>query len=106
MLAQTRMTRTMNVTEVKSTLSDLVNEVYGGKTRVLVEKSGLPVAALVSVDDLGRLDELDRNWEEGTKALERFSQAFADVPIEELEARIAEIIAEGRRKDAQERRTA
>ena len=96
MLAQTRTTRTMKISEVKSALSSLVNEVYRGETRVLVEKSGIPAAALVSADDLRRLEQFDREWEEGTKALERFSQAFADVPVEELEARIAEIIAEGR----------
>jgi orotate phosphoribosyltransferase-like protein len=71
-----------------------------------VEKSGIPVAALVSADDLARLQERDRAWDEGTKAMERFSEAFADVPVAELEARIDEIIAEGRAKEAEARRSA
>jgi hypothetical protein len=34
--------------------------------------------------------------------LERFSVAFADVPVEEVEAEIARIIAEGRQRRAAE----
>lgn len=89
-------TRTIDISEIDATLSSLANEITQAKTRVLIQESGTPVAALVSLDDVRRLEQLDREWEEGTKALERFSQAFADVPGEELEARIAEIIAEGR----------
>lgn len=92
------MTRTMTISEVKGQLSSLVNEVYRKETRIVVEKSGIPVAALVSVGDLARLEQLDRDWDEGTKALERISQAFADVPVDELEARIADVIAENRRR--------
>ena len=92
-------TRIMKISEVKNSLSSLVNEVFRGDTRVLVEKAGIPVAALVSADDLRRLDEFDRDWEEGTRALERFGAAFADVPPEESEAEIARIIAEIRRQD-------
>jgi prevent-host-death family protein len=95
-------TRTMTISDVKQTLSSLVNEVDQGKTRILVEKSGIPVAALVSVNDLARLERFDREWEEGTKAIERFSRAFADVPVEEAEAEIARIIAEIRRQDEAE----
>ena len=100
------MTQTMKISEVKNTLSSLVNQVYRKETRILVEKSGIPVAALVSADDLSRLQQLDRDWEAGTRALERVSEAFADVPIDELEATIAQIIAEGRENDAEERRSA
>ena len=100
-------TRTMKITDVKKSLSGLVNEVYRGKTRILVEKSGIPAAALVSVADLERLLQLDRAREEHFKAIERFSQAFADVPVEEGEAEIARIIAEIRRQDdAEEARQA
>jgi prevent-host-death family protein len=103
---QEPITQTMKISNVKNRLSSLVNEVYRGERRILVEKSGIPVAALVSADDLNRLQQLDREWDKTTKAIERFSQAFADVPVPELEAKIDEIIAEGRAKDAAARRTA
>jgi len=96
----------MKISDVKNGLSSLVNKVYRKETRILVEKAGIPVAALVSADDLHRLQQLDRAWDEGTRAIERFSQAFADVPVDELEAQIAQIIAEGRAKGAAEHRSA
>jgi prevent-host-death family protein len=98
MREQEPMTQTMKISDVKNTLSSLANKVYSKETRILVEKAGIPVAALVSVDDLRRLDQLDRAWNERTDAIERFSQAFADVPVEELEAEVARIIAEGRQR--------
>jgi prevent-host-death family protein len=96
----------MKISEVKNSLSSLVNKVYRKETRILIEKSGIPVAALVSADDLSRLQQLDRDWEGGTRAFERISEALADVPIGELEDRIDQIIADGRESDAAERRSA
>lgn len=96
-------TETMKISEVKQQLNSLVNRVYREETRILVEKSGIPVAGLVSVEDLRRLDQLDREWEEGTRAIERFSRAFADVPTDEAEAEVARIIAELRQQRAAER---
>ncbi len=95
-------TETMKISEVKNTLSSLVNRVYRKETRVLVEKSGIPVAALVSAEDLRRLNQLDRAWADRTKAMERFSQAFAHIPTEEAEAEVARIIAERRQRRAAE----
>ena len=100
-------TQTMKISDVKNTLSSLVNKVYRKETRILIEKSGIPVAALVSADDLSRLQQLDRAWDERTRAIERFSQAFADVPAEEAEAEVARIIAERRQQRVEaERQTA
>src|SRR4051812_25688536 len=106
MREQEPMTQTMNISEVKNQLSRVVNRVYRKEARVLVEKAGIPVAALVSADDLQRLQQLDRQWAQGTQAIERLSQAFADAPVPDLEATIAEIIAEGRATAEAERRSA
>ena len=102
MREQEPMTQTMKISDVKNQLSSLVNEVYRKETRVLVEKAGIPVAALVSADDLRRLTQLDRAWNERTTAIERFSQAFADVPTADAEADVARIIAERRQRRAAE----
>ena len=100
MREQDPLTQTMKISDVKNTLSSLVNKVYRKETRVLVEKAGIPVAALVSAEDLNRLEQLDHAWDERTKAIERFSQAFADVPTEEAE--VTRIIAERRQRRASE----
>ena len=106
MREQEPMTQTMKISEVKNQLSSVVNRVYRKETRVLVEKSGIPVAAVVSAEDLARLQQLDHAWDEGTRALERVSAAFRDVPVAELEATIDQFIAEGRASDEAGRRSA
>ena len=88
--------QTIQLSEVQEPLLRLVSKVSRHETRVLVEHAGEPVAALVSVEDLRRLNDLDLAWEDRTKAIDRFSQAFADVPADEAEADVARIIEEQR----------
>jgi prevent-host-death family protein len=89
-------TQTMKISEVKQQLNRLVNQVYRRETRVMVEKSGIPVAGIVSAEDLERLERLDRERAERFKVLEEFGEAFKDVPVEELERETARAIAEVR----------
>lgn len=100
MRAQGPTIQTMTILELESTnrLSRLVGQVSRQETRVVVEEAGVPVAALVSADDLRRLDDLDRAWDERSEAIKRFSQAFTDVSTEEAEAEVARIIDESRRR--------
>ena len=92
---QNPQTRTMPITEVKRALSRLVDEVQQGQTRVLIENSGFPAAALVSASDLERLAQLEQGKAERRRSLEAIGAAFADVPLEEIEAQLARISAEG-----------
>jgi prevent-host-death family protein len=89
-------TQTMKISEVKQQLNRLVNQVYRRETRVMVEKSGIPVAGIVSAEDLRRLDQLDRERAERFKVLEEFGEVFKDVPVEELEREVARALAEVR----------
>jgi prevent-host-death family protein len=89
-------TETMKISEVKQQLNRLVNRVYRHETRVMVEKSGIPVAGIVSAEDLRRLDRLDRERAERFKVLEEFGEAFKDVPADELEREVARALAEVR----------
>src|SRR5216684_1545697 len=52
-------TQTMKASQARQEWSQILNRVFRKQTRVLVEKSGIPVAAIVSADDLERLDRLD-----------------------------------------------
>ncbi len=79
------MTETMKISAVKTQLSTLVNRVYRKETRVVVEKSGIPVAALVSTEDLARLDRFDRERAARFAVLDEMRAAFAGVPPEETE---------------------
>jgi|KBSMisStandDraft_5_1062788.scaffolds.fasta_scaffold775590_2 prevent-host-death family protein len=89
-------TRAIKLTEARSTFSALVNDVYRTHDRVIVEKSGIPVAAIVSVTDLERLDQLDRQRAADIELLKRFASHFENVSPEELEAEVAKAIAEVR----------
>jgi prevent-host-death family protein len=96
MATQQPMTQTMKISVVKQQLNRLVNQVYRQETRILVEKSGIPVAGIVSARDLRRLERLDRDRAERFKILEEFGEAFKDIPAEELEREVARAIAEVR----------
>jgi hypothetical protein len=90
---------TMKISEVRKQLTSLVDRVSGHATRVLIEKADIPVAALVSVDDLRRLEQLDRDREAGARELERVSTAFADASPEQAEAEVVRIGAETQRQE-------
>ena len=98
MRAQNPATRTMKISDVKNSLSSVVNEVYRERTRVLVEKSGIPVAAIISVDDLEWFFRLDREREERFKVIDRMREAFKDVPAEEIERETERSVAEARER--------
>ena len=50
---------TVNIVEVRSKLSDTVNRVMYRGERVILERRGKNVAALVSMDDLALLEKLE-----------------------------------------------
>ena len=85
---------------MKNRLSSLVNAVYRQETRVLVEKSGIPVAAPVSTEDLKRLAQLDERLAERRRVVEAMRAPFRGVPAEEIEREtdriVSDILAENR----------
>jgi prevent-host-death family protein len=100
-------TQTVKASEARQQWSQLLNRVFRGETRVVVEKSGIPVAAIISADDLKRLTWLEARRAERFKALEDSWAAFKDVPEEEVEREVARAIAEVRAENrAREQRAA
>ncbi len=105
MREQQPMTQTMKISDVRGQLNTLVNRVFHKETRVVVEKSGIPVAAIVSTEDLERLNRLDRERAERFEVIDAMQATFAGVPVEEIEQETdritAEIRAESERKRAE-----
>jgi prevent-host-death family protein len=93
----------MKISDVRGQLNSLVNRVYRKETRVVVEKSGIPVAGLVSAEDLQRLDRLDRERAERFGILDEMRAAFKDVPTAEIEQQAARTLAEVREETRMER---
>jgi prevent-host-death family protein len=54
------MTLTVDTSQLKAQLSEFIGRVTFGRERILVLRRGKPVAALVSVEDLARLEVADR----------------------------------------------
>src|SRR5919199_1019612 len=98
-------TQTINASQARQQWSELLDKVFRRETRVIVEKSGIPVAAVISAEDLDRLTKLEDARRERFKALEETWAAFKDVPPEEIEREVAraldQVRAQNRRKGQQ-----
>ncbi len=92
-------TQIMKATEARAQWSSLLNSVFRRNTRVIVEKSGVPVAAIVSAQDLERWQRLDEDRARRFRALDESQVAFRDLPDEELEREIARALAEVREEN-------
>ena len=89
------MTQTMKASQARQEFSQLLNKVFRRETRVIVEKSGIPVAAIISTDDLERLQLLEEQRQRNYDAIEAVGAAFQDVPDEEIEAEIGRLLKGG-----------
>ncbi|MBI2861445.1 MAG: type II toxin-antitoxin system Phd/YefM family antitoxin [Chloroflexi bacterium] len=92
------MTQTIKASEARQNFSQLLNRVFLRETRVIVEKSGIPVAAIISTQDLERLNRLEAEQEQDFRALDATREAFKDVPAEEIERQVARALAAVRRE--------
>lgn len=90
------MTQTLKASAVRSNWSKLLNQVFKEQTRVIVEKSGIPVAAVISAEDLSRLTRLEEERNERFKVIDRMRAAFKDIPDDEIEQQVDKAVAEVR----------
>lgn len=85
-------TEILSATEARQQFSQLLNRAFRGNVRILVEKGGIPVAAIVSARDLERLQREDYDEEEELRVLQEIGDTFKDVPPDELEREVANAI--------------
>ena len=95
------MTQTIAASEARQHFSQLLNQVFRREKRVVIEKSGVPVAALISADDLEQLRRLEEQRREDFAVLDRIREAFRGVPAEEIEREVARAVAEVRAEQRQ-----
>ena len=106
MTAAQPVTEKMKMSDAKQQFSRVVNAVFRTNRRVLVEKGGIPVAAIVSAEDLERLNQLDAEWEAGFEVLDEISAAFEGVDPAEIERETEQALAEVRAEMRAERAVA
>lgn len=87
-------TETLNVTEARRQFSENLDRVRRREARIVVEKSGIPVGAIVSMDDLARLKQIDGNRTRLLEVMDEISRGFEDVSESEIEAEVEKAIAE------------
>jgi prevent-host-death family protein len=90
------MTQTIKASEAREQWSSLLNQVFRGETRLVVERSGIPVAAIISTADLAQLRRFEETRKRDAAILDELQAAFKDAPAEEVEREIAKAIAEVR----------
>jgi prevent-host-death family protein len=83
--------------------SRLLTSVSNGEARIIVEKNGTPVAAMISAEDLHRLTWMEADRRERFKGLDRLREAFKDVPPDEIEAEVAQALADVRQENRWQR---
>jgi prevent-host-death family protein len=93
------MTKTMKASDARQQFSKVLNEVFQGESRVVVEKSGIPVAAIISASDLKLLARLEAERERDFAILDEMREAFKDVPPEEIEREVSKALREVRKEN-------
>lgn len=91
-----RTMQTIKATAARQQFSELVNQVFRREKRVLIEKSGIPVAALISADDLEKLARLEAERDRDFAILDEVGRAFKDVPSEELDREVRKAVGSAR----------
>jgi prevent-host-death family protein len=74
------MIQTLNASDVRSHWSQLINNVFRGETEIVVEKSGIPVAAIVSTKDYEKLQLIKQRQKKDFLFLKELRDAFEDEP--------------------------
>ena len=89
-------TERVAASRAKRDWSKIVNRAFSGEVRFVVEKHGIPVAGIVSANDIERLAELDAKRERDFEILDRFGRAFRGQTPEQIEEAVAQAVAEVR----------
>jgi prevent-host-death family protein len=86
----------MKASEARAHWAAILKKVYKGETEVLVEKSGIPVAAVVSAKEYENLKRIQAQRAQRFAILDRLREAVKDVTQAELEGEVGKAVAQAR----------
>ena len=72
---------TVSIAEVKRSISTIVNRVAFGRERIILTSRGRPKAALVSIDDLQKLETLETTSSPPSRAQRKAALGIAASPL-------------------------
>ena len=90
------MIQTLKASDVRSNWSQLLNKVFRGETEVVVEKSGIPVAAIVSAQEYQKLQQIKQQREKDFAVISKIRTAFKDQSPEQIQKNIDQAITDVR----------
>jgi prevent-host-death family protein len=99
-------TQTMKSSDARRHWSQLLDQVRRREQRVVVEKDGIPAAAIISADDLEQLQRFEQQRAERFKALEQFAEPFKNERPEDIEREVAKAVKAARAELGEEARRA
>ena len=88
-------TKTVPALEARTHLGEIMKEVQGGRVRVLVEKSGIPMVGIISAEEFQRLiAEREARFE----VVDRIRSRIPTVPDTEVQRDVQEALKRARRR--------
>lgn len=96
-------TETMSASDVRQHFASTINKVARDHTQVIIEKNGVPVAAIVPIEHMPRFDPEDAGMLRAAWAVAAMRKAFADVPQEVIEREAEKAIRDVRAEMRAER---
>ncbi len=76
----------MNVVDIRNNLADAINRVAYANERIILERRGKGVAALVSIEDLELLEEMENRSD--IRAAKKALKEKGEVSLEEIKKRL------------------
>jgi len=90
-------TKTIPALKARTHLGEIMKEVQGGRTRVLVEKSGVPMVGIISAEEFRRMiAEREARFD----VVDRIRSRMPAVPDAEIERDIRTALKDVRRRRA------
>jgi antitoxin (DNA-binding transcriptional repressor) of toxin-antitoxin stability system len=88
--------RTMSATDVRAHWSQLLLDVFNHKARVLVQKGGIPIAAIIPIDELKRYRQIEQERAERFRVIAEGWEAFNSLDLGDVDVEVARAVAEAR----------
>jgi antitoxin Phd len=76
----------IGVADIRANLADVINRVAYGGERIILQRRGKRVLAIVSIEDLALIEEMENRAD--IRAALKARKEKGEVPLEEIKARL------------------